>query len=245
MTEETPGGEDVLTWDNTVSGEPAVGDQLLTGQREELQQVIQDYPDVFSTRPGLTTLAEHKIETSQAKPVLQSPYRLPHEYRDVVKGELRSMQENGIMEPSTSEWAAPIVLVGKKDGSLRFCVDYRKLNDVSDADAYPMPRIDELIDRLGKARYISTLDLTRGYWQVQVAEESRGKTAFTTPYWLYQFRVMPFGLHGAPASFQTMMDRLHIATRQPTSTTWLYTVRPGGNRRGTYVIYWSDYEQQD
>ena len=208
MTEETPGGEDVLTWDDTVSGEPAVGDRLSTGQREELQQVIQDYPDVFSTRPGLTTLAEYKIETSQAKPVLQSPYRLPHEYRDMMKGEFRSMQENGIMEPSTSEWAALIVLVGKKDGSLRFCVDYRKLNDVSDADAYPMPRIDELIDRLGKARYICTLDLTRGYWQVPVAEESRGKTAFTTPYWLYQFRVMPFGLHGAPASFQRMMDRL-------------------------------------
>ena len=191
-----------------MSGEPAVGDRLSTGQQEELQQVIQDYPDVFCTRPGLTTLAEHKIETSQAKPVLQSPYRLPHEYRDVVKGELRSMQENGIMEPATNEWAAPIVLVGKKDGSLRFCVDYRKLNDVSYADAYPMPRIDELIDRLGKSRYISTLDLTRGYWQVPVTEESRGKTAFATPYWLYQFRVMPFGLHGAPASFQRMMDRL-------------------------------------
>ena len=77
MTEETPGGEDVLTWDDTVSGEPGVGDRLSTGQREELQQVIQDYPDVFSTRPGLTTLAEYKIENSQAKPVLQSPYGYP------------------------------------------------------------------------------------------------------------------------------------------------------------------------
>lgn len=114
MTEETLGGEDVLTWDDAVSGEPVVGDQLSTGQQKELQQVIQDYPDVFSTRPGLTTLAEHKIETGQAKPVRQPPYRLPHAYRDVVKEELRSMQENGIIEPSTSKWAAPIVLVGKR-----------------------------------------------------------------------------------------------------------------------------------
>ena len=85
--------------------------------------------------PAFTTLAEHKIKTGQAKPVRQPPYRLPHAYRDVVKEELHFMQENGIIEPSTRDWAAPIVLVGKKDGSLRLCVEYRKLNDVSDADA--------------------------------------------------------------------------------------------------------------
>lgn len=122
-------------------------------------------------------------------------------YIDEVLEELREMQENGIIEPSTSEWSSPIVLVKQKDGMLRMCVDYRRLNSVSQADTYPMPRTDELIDRLGKPKYITTIDLTRGYWQVPVAEASRPKTAFTTPSGLFQFQVMPFGLHGAPATF--------------------------------------------
>ena len=99
------------------------------------------------------------------------------------------------------------VLVKKKDGSLRLCVDYRRLNSVSES-AYPMPRIDDLIDKLGEARFISTLDLTRGYWQVPVAEEARYKTAFATPFGLYEFTVMPFGLQGAPVTFQRLMDRI-------------------------------------
>ena len=92
-----------------------------------------------------------------------------------MQQELREMLSEGIVEPSTSEWAAPIVLVKKKDGSFRFCVDYRKLNSVSRADAYPMPRMDELIDNLGQARFVTTLDLTRGYWQVPMAEESHAQ----------------------------------------------------------------------
>ena len=124
------------------------------------------------------------------------------------------MEKDGIIEPSTSEWASPIVLVPKKDGSLRMCVDYRRLNSVSEADAYPMPRIDDLIDRLGDARYISALDLTGGYWQVPVAPQACSRTAFTTPFGLYQFTVMPFGLQGAPATFQRMMDVLLKGIRE-------------------------------
>ena len=122
-------------------------------------------------------MAEHRIETGSAKPVRLAPYRLPHAYRETVKSELQSMEESGIIQSSKSEWASPIVLVPKKDGTLRMCVDYRRLNSISEADAYPMPRIDELIDRLGGAQYITTLDLTRGYWQVPVAPDSRAKTA--------------------------------------------------------------------
>ena len=117
------------------------------------------------------------------------------------------MLREGIIEPSSSEWAAPIVLV-KKDGSLQLCVDYRRLNSVSKTDAYPMPRIDDMIDQLGSTSFISTLDLTRGHWQVPVFDNDRHKTAFTTPFGLYQFKTMPFGLQGAPATFQRMMDRL-------------------------------------
>lgn len=87
--------------------------------------------------------------------------------------------------------------MGRKEGRLRLCVDYRKLNEVSEVDAYSMPRIDEMIDSLGKAKYITTLDLTWGYWQVPMAKELHAKTAFTMPYWLYQFRVISLGLHRA------------------------------------------------
>lgn len=118
------------------------------------------------------------------------------------------IQEQGIIEPSTSEWASPVVLVKKKDGALRLCVDYRKLNGASLSDTYLMPRIDELIDWLGHARYIITLDLTRGYWQVPLAESAKSKTALTTPFGLFQFNVMLFGLQGAPATFQRMIDKM-------------------------------------
>lgn len=92
------------------------------------------------------------------------------------------MLECGIIEPSRSEWSFPVVIVPKKDGSIRLCVDYRKLNTVSKSDSYPMPQVDELIDRLGGAKYISTIDLTKGYWQVPMAKDSQDKTAFTTPF---------------------------------------------------------------
>ena len=119
------------------------------------------------------------------------------------------MLSSEIIDPSTSEWSAPIVLMKKKDGSLRLlCVDYRRLNQVSVSDAYPMPRVDDLIDRVGGSSFISTFDLTCGYWQVPVADEDHLKTAFVTPFGLYQFNVMSFGLQGAPATFQRLMDHV-------------------------------------
>ncbi len=114
----------------------------------------------------------------------------------------------GVIEESHSDWASPIVLVPKTDGSVRFCVDYRKVNAVSKFDAYPMPRVDELLDRLGVARFYSTLDLTKGYWQIPLSPLSKEKTAFTTPFGLHQFITLPFCLFGAPATFQRLMDKV-------------------------------------
>ena len=172
-----------------------------------------EFKDVMSDLPGKTELVEHRIETGEAKPVRLPPYRLPHAYRDIVKKELEEMEKYGIIEKSTSDWSSPIVLAKKKDGTLRFCIDFRRLNSVSKADAYPMPRVDDLLDQVGQARFISTLDLTKGYWQVPMEKSARSKTAFRTPFGLYQFRRMPFGLQGAPSTFQRMMDSLLVGTQ--------------------------------
>lgn len=205
-TDDMDGETDVPLWNNTSEEGPSFGEQLSATQRNELGKVLESFADVLQDKPGKTALLEHHIETGTANPVRLPPYRLPHAYREAVQKEIREMLEQGIIEKSSSEWAAPIALVKKKDGSLRMCVDYRRLNSVLREDAYPMLRIDDLIDRLGKARFITALDLTRGYWQMPVADKDQHKTAFTTPFGLFQFRVMPFGLNGAPASFQRLMD---------------------------------------
>ncbi len=114
----------------------------------------------------------------------------------------------GVIEESHSDWASPIILVPKTDGSVRFCVDNRKVNAVSNFDAYPMPRVDELLDWLGTARIYSTLDLTKGYWQIPLSPLSKEKTVFTTLFGLHQFVTHPFGLFGAPATFQQLMDKI-------------------------------------
>lgn len=201
--EEGPTDEEVdnvIFWENTGQEAPNINANLSGQQRRDMQQILSEYDEVF--RPGRTHLTEHHVNVGHSNPVRQTPYRLPHAYRELVQEELREMEEDGIIEESNSEWASPIVLIPKKDGSLRLYVDYRRLNSVLEVDAYPMPRIDDLMDRLGGAKYLTTLDLTRGYWQVPVERNSRPLTAFTTPYGLYQFVVMPFGLKGAPATFQ-------------------------------------------
>ena len=116
------------------------------------------------------------------------------------------MKEKGVIEESNSPWASPIVLVEKKDGTLRFCVDYRRLNQVTEKDAYPLPRIDSTLEAFAGAQYFSTLDLTSGYWQVGLTEDAKRKSAFCIPGGLYQFKVLSFGLCNAPGTFERLMD---------------------------------------
>ncbi len=179
---------------------------LSATQKAELQHLIGQFSDVFSAVPGRTHLLQHDIRTPTGVIVKQRPYRIPEARRQAIEDEVQQMLKLVVIEPSCSPWSSPIVLVPKPDGTLRFCNDFRRLNEVSEFDGYPMPRVDELLDRLVRARYISTLDLTKGYWQVPLSDSAKAKTAFSTPSGHWQYRTLPFGLHGAPATFQRLMD---------------------------------------
>ncbi len=184
------------------------GGHLSPSQLTDVARLQKEFADVFSPLPGRTNLIQHHIETEPGIVVRSRPYRLPEHKKKVVQSELEAMLEMGLIEESHSDWASPIVLVPKTDGSVRFCVDYRKVNAVSKFDAYPMPRVDELLDRLGTACFYSMLDLTKGYWQIPLSPLSKEKSAFTTPFGLHQFVTLPFGLFGVPATFQRLVDKI-------------------------------------
>ncbi|CAG4987874.1 unnamed protein product [Colias eurytheme] len=167
--------------------------------------------DVFTPNGRPVKDFEHSIETGDQKPISVPPYRLSPLKTKILKDEVEKMLTENIIEPCSSPWAAPVVMVPKKDGGTRVCVDYRQLNAVTIPDAYPMPRMDDLLHNAKPAPYMSTIDLRAGYWQISVKEEHRDKTAFVTPFGMYRFRRMPFGLRNAPATFQRMMDRFRIS----------------------------------
>lgn len=187
----------------------SINRSLSSGERQIIQDLIRDFSECFSTSSKVrrTQIVKHRIITDeQTRPVHQNPYRVSPKEREVIKGQVQEMLEDDVIQPSNSPWASPVVLVRKKDNTLRFCVDYRKLNSVTKRDVYPLPRIDDTLDRLRHARYFSSLDLKSGYWQIEVDERDREKTAFVTPDGLYEFKALPFGLCCAPATFQRMMD---------------------------------------
>ncbi|XP_065901363.1 uncharacterized protein [Dysidea avara] len=208
LVEQMDMKEYMPTWKCEGSDAPIVSDQLSKQQLRQLYDLLAKFKMVMSSKCGWTSVCQHHIHIRGDTPVRQQPYRLPHVYREAVEKVVETMLAEGIIEPCSSEWASPVVVVKKKDNTIRLCVDYRRLNAVTRVDAYPMPRVDDILDKVGQARYISTLDLAKGYWQVPVAVEDRPKTAFITPQGLYQLRMMPFGLCGAPATFQRMMDHV-------------------------------------
>ncbi len=189
-------------------GEAQIGPEISTAQQTQLRDMLETHKAVFSNSPGLTRLAEIEIDTGEAKPVYTPPYRVPQSQLPAIREEVHHMLTAGIISPSTSAWGSPLLMVKKSDGTLRPVVDYRRLNRLTTVDPFPMPRIDDMLDGLASAQYISTLDLTKGYWQVPVAPESKAKTAFVTQFGKYHFNVMPFGLMGAPAVFQRLMNSI-------------------------------------
>ncbi|UYV67607.1 K02A2.6-like, partial [Cordylochernes scorpioides] len=161
-----------------------------------------------SRRSGRSPYPKHKINTEDHLPIKRRPYRVSQVERQTIQNEVDKMLKGGIVQLSESPWSSPVVLVKKKNGSWRFCVDYRHLNKITKKDVYPLPRIDDTLDCLRGASYYSSMDLRSGYWQIEVDEADREKTAFITPDGLYEFKVMPFGLCNAPATFERMMDTL-------------------------------------
>ena len=172
-------------------------------------ELLYTFGDTFSKNDddlGCTNLTTHVIDTGTARPIKQAPRRTPVAYEGRDKEALEKMLNRGIIRESSSPWASPVVLVPKKDGSVRLCADYRKINDVTTKDAFPLPKISDCLDAVSGSVYFSTLDLTSGYNQVPVAEEDIPKTAFVTKYGLFECPYMPFGLSNAPATFQRVME---------------------------------------
>jgi hypothetical protein len=187
----------------------AVGLDGSEERRRALTNLLSEYTDIISTGShdlGRTKLVEHTIDTGNATPLRSGLRRVSFHERDIVKSEVDKMLHNGIIERSNSPWASPVVLVRKKDESIRFCIDYRRLNTVTKKDAYPLPRIDDTLESLSGATCFSTIDLAAGYWQVEMAEMDKAKTAFVSHVGLFQFTKMPFGLCNAPSTFQRLME---------------------------------------
>ncbi|CAN2390404.1 K02A2.6-like, partial [Pristimantis euphronides] len=185
-----------------------VNSRLAKDQQSQLGEVLRPHPGLFTGRPGKTKLAVHHVDTGNHRPIRRSAYRVSLEVQEQMRKEIAEMLELGVIRPSNSAWASPVVLVPKKDRTTRFCVDYRGLNAITTDDAYPMPRIDDLLDRLGKAQYLTIMDLSRGYWQIPLSPEAQERSAFITPFGLYESTVMPFGMKNAPATFQRMVNNL-------------------------------------
>lgn len=163
---------------------------------------------LFPDTPTQMTLIEHDIDVGDAKPVCQHYYRVPLEKKRQLENEIAYLLENGLAEPTFSSWASPCILVKKADGSHRFCTDYRKVNALTKPDSYPLPRIEDCIDQVGSATYVSKFDLLKVYWQVPLTSRAQEISAFVIPSGLFSYKVMSFGLRNAPATFQRLMNRV-------------------------------------
>ena len=195
-------------YEETEKGKFHIG-KLNEDQRREFERFMERYQGLFAWDPndfGRTAAISHSIDTGSAVPIKQIFYRTSYQNQQFIKEEIQRLLESGLIVPSKSQWTSPVVVVEKKNGKKRLCVDYRKLNKVTKRDNYPLPRIDDMLETLSGCQWFSSLDLASGFWQVELDPKDREKSTFITRFGTYEFTVMPFGLCNAPATFQRLMD---------------------------------------
>jgi hypothetical protein len=175
-------------------------------ERRAVKDLILEYLHIFSDHPTRTNVLEHDIDVGDAKPVKIPPYRLSPVKKLALDKEVQYMLNHGIIEPSQSEWSSPCLLVPKPNGTYRVVQDFRKVNSLTKNDCYPNKRLDDCIERVGSAKYISTFDMLKGYWGVPLSERARDISAFSTPEGIYRYKVMAMGLKNAAGSYQRLMN---------------------------------------
>ena len=174
-------------------------------QRQDIIHLWKDYPTVTAITLGRARSATHHIDTAMALPIHFRPYRIPKAWEEPFRKEITTLRQNHLIEPSRAPWAAPMFAVSKKSpGSVHLVVEYRRLNTVTTPDPYCIPRIEDILEKMASATYLSTFDLARGFYQVPVEPCDMDKTTFLTPFGKFRFTVIPFGLRNAPATFVTV-----------------------------------------
>ena len=182
-----------------------INDKLTTEQQQDIRKILEEFEDILTDLPGCTDTVKHEITTTTTDAIKVKPYPLPYAIREIIKAEIMKMLRMGIIQKSNSPYAAPPVIVNKPDGSKRFCIAYVKLNSVTVFDGEPMPNAEDIYIKMRGKKYFSKFDLTKGFWQIQMDENSIGKTAFCVPDGTYEFLRMPFGLKNSVASFNRLM----------------------------------------
>ena len=182
-----------------------VSDKVTRQQNNEVERVLEEFKDVLTDRPGTTNLIKHNIKVNTTDPIRFKGYQVPFNTEDLVKEEIEKMLKMEIIEPSSAPYSSPIVMVIKPGKTPRFCVDFRQLNKLTVFDAEPLPNIESMLGKFAGSVYFSKIDLTKGYWQVPMDNESKDFTSFQSPSGLFRFNKMPFGLVNAPATFSRLM----------------------------------------
>ena len=183
---------------------------LLASEQEEMTQLMLQFVELFLDVPGVTECVFHDVDVGDATPIKQHLYRLNPNKLQYLRKEVEYILKHGIIEPSQSEWSSPCIFGLKKDRTYHFCTDFCKVNLVTKTDSYPILRVEDCIERIGNAKYISKLDLLKGYWQVPLTPRAKEISAFVTPEGFYQYKVMPFGMNNSPATFQHMINKITV-----------------------------------
>ena len=186
----------------------AMSESLAVEQQADVTRLLEEFQCIFTDMPGTTHLAEHKIELTTKSPIHVCPYPIPYAKRQKVEKEVQAMLEAEVIEPAMSDYNSPIVLVKKKDGKNRFCVDFRRINLVTKFDTVPKGNPEDIMSKLKDDKFFSKIDLTKGFWQFMVEKSSQHLTAFSTMDGSYTFKKMTFGLVSSGSTFNRIMRKL-------------------------------------